>query len=196
MYSQFDNNSMYQNQKSSFGLPCSDQRLNLFDIMLSKANQKAKKPADISSKIKQAKKDYLNYDTVNYKTELNSYYPFTKLQVVDNSTNNNFKQKFYELAKLSGNDIERKKESKVNIYPIFQVNNQDNKKGKKSDLLKKQIMLEIAKDSSDCNSSIKPLTATASAALPVHAPLSCTPFALFCACPRLSMPQSARLLNP
>lgn len=150
MYSQFDNNSMYQNQKTSFGLPCSDQRLKLFDIMLSKANQNAKKPADISSKIKQAKKDYLNYDTVNYKTELNSYYPFTKLKVVDNSTNNNFKQKFYELAKLSGNDIERKKESKVNIYPIFQVNNQDNKKGKKSDLLKKQIMLEIAKDSSEC----------------------------------------------
>ena len=38
----------------------------------------------------------------------------------------------------------------INIYPIFQVNNQDNKKGKKSDLLKKQIMLEIAKDSSEC----------------------------------------------
>lgn len=152
MYSQFDNNSIYQNQKSSFGLPCSDQRLKLFDIMLSKANQNAKKPTDISSKIKQAKKDYLNYDTVNYKNELNSYYPFTKIKVVDNSTNNNFKQKFYELAKLSGNDIERKKDNKdnkVNIYSIFQVNNQDNKKEKKSDLLKKQIMLEIAKDSSE-----------------------------------------------
>lgn len=139
MYSQF-NDPTYSSQKSSFNIPCSDEKLKLYDLIQIKASQQNKKPLDISSKIKQAKKDFFNTDNTN-----DTYFSFTKLKAVDNSTNNNFKQKFYELAKLSGNEIQRK-EKQYNIYSIYQPSNNRNKKESKNELLKKQILMEITRD--------------------------------------------------
>lgn len=149
MYSQF-NDPTYSSQKSSFGIPCSDEKLKLYDLIQIKASQQNKKPLDISSKIKQAKKDFFNTDNTN-----DTYFSFTKLKAVDNSTNNNFKQKFYELAKLSGNEIQRKKEKQYNIYSIYQPSNSRNKKESKNELLKKQILMEITRDNRDSTDKLR-----------------------------------------
>lgn len=154
MYSQFnfDNDFNYPSQKSSFGIPCSDEKLKLYDLIQIKSNQQNKKPLDISSKIKQVKKDFFNTDN----TTNDTYFSFTKLKAVDNSTNNNFRQKFYELAKLSGNEIQRKKEKQYNIYSIYQPNNRNsNKKESKNEILKKQILMEITRDSRDQSDKVR-----------------------------------------
>ena len=73
-----------------------------------------------------------------------------KLKKVDKFASDNFKEKFYELMELSGNEINRKKDNKrsIGFYTMKagRFGNLQDKKMKKCDLLKKQIMGEINKE--------------------------------------------------
>lgn len=144
MYNEFDfgNNNNTPKQKSSFGIGVSDEKLKLYDIMQMKQKKLAQKPKDIYTKLRQVKRDYLNYEY----TPANQLFPYSKVKPVDQNLPLGFKQKYYELARLSGNDLNEKKEKKINTYTIFNKNKPSGQIERKSDILKKQILIEIAGD--------------------------------------------------
>ena len=83
----------------------------------------------------------------------NSSFGLTKLKNVEKFANDNFKTKFYELMGFSGNEINRKKDNKrsIGFYTMKAGNfgNLQDKKMRKCDLLKKQIMGEINKENNN-----------------------------------------------
>lgn len=118
-------------------------------LLKSNAEQKSQ-PKDFAAKLKQVKGEYLSHNPNNAMSPQNNILnPFTKMKAIDNYANDKFKQKFYELAKLSGNEIHQKKEKTIHFFaiPTGKLNDRKaNQQMKKSDLLKKQIMVEISKD--------------------------------------------------
>lgn len=119
--------------------------------MLLKSNaDKKTQPKDFASKLKQVKGECLNHYSNNVvPPPTNILNPFSKMKAIDTYANDKFKQKFYELAKLSGNEINQKKEKTIHFFAMVSGKANDRKKEqqmKKSDLLKKQIMGEITKD--------------------------------------------------
>lgn len=84
------------NMKSSYGIPCSDQKLLLYGVQARVFNH-TPNPTDMPSKLKEAKRNLLN-NTIDYP---NSFSNKRKLSQFPKT----FQEKYCELAKYTGNEI-------------------------------------------------------------------------------------------
>lgn len=100
LYSQINTDNSSHQTKSSYNLPCSDQKLVLLDIMKSnKIDHQQLKPTDINAKLKEAKRNLI----YNTKDDSNRY-----LLTNENKLSKfpkTFQEKYRELAKCAGTEM-------------------------------------------------------------------------------------------
>lgn len=142
LYTQFNPENPAVSVKSSYGLPCSDQKLLLYGIQARVFNNNTPKPTGVPSKLKETKKNLLNNTTESITTFSNK----RNLNQLPKS----FQEKYCELARYTGNELSIPQYPRSSYTPSRLISrSKGNPSETKAEKMKQEILASFTQNDSN-----------------------------------------------